>query len=822
MTGPHPFEEERPVGRDGAALFGATDGLLGRLDRIADGIVGAALGPAPTSRSITFLVSGDWGTGKSSALRYIEDRVADELTSRGISGRDAPVVFVWYRAPQHAGHSARASLLYEMVVAIQHLHEDLTEVLMQALRVEPIPFDALDPDLQGPADAVATRLGLANGLTGAVDAGPALELWLKQYLATRRRRLTTVVFIDDLDRCNSSEFVKDVLVATQHWGEAANHFFVIGADEGRVRASLREHLAEAKRSPDGGLSKYVHVSLALPPVIPGFGDGVALVRGYLDRVRLHEPTRAVLHQLLAATPDGPVTLLEPLLVGCTPRELKRRFNSLVGLVDRADDRPAPEEWIIKRAVLQVRWPRQFQRHIRPAEVQGDAGMIARLNHLIALGSDALRTDPRGRERSLRRIAEGARRSGLKLGRDDALLALYLASEPPWTPPGTDGTDATLPNTRRHDRRESKDVIGAPSYRDINELMSSLGAVPEDALTQRIELLRTTAELRDEEKMRTLFEQTAPTIEAIEELPPSIATVLGNAALAYAAAGLRREALFLHWSAHRANRGHVNVAQNFVDYVLDQQVAGLYRVCDETLQRVRADSGGSLRQRLLELRMDLRLRRGGSQDAALDEIVARATEDGSTIGRTDLIDLLELCRDRNRYRDMPAVASVLLDRESGDIAEQASTARILADTLGGSRRPEDEEYAAEVYRGMMLTGLIRKLSPQGQNHTLQNLGSLLRSRSLTAAAAYVFWCALQLEDSIELRTRLARTVNRLGFADAAEDLLSGHTAASRIPAPAAPATFPRPLLPRNEAGRAWFRQHFPSPPYDAPLAPEVWQ
>ncbi len=820
MTGPQPFEEERPVGRDGAALFGATDGLLGRLDRIADGVVSAALGQAPTSRSITFLISGDWGTGKSSALRYIEDRVADELTSRGISGKDTPVVFVWYRAPQHAGHSARASLLYEMVVAIQQLHVDLTEVLMQALGVEPIQFETLDPDLQGHADAMATRLGLANGLNGAVDAGPALELWLKQYLATRGRRLTTVVFIDDLDRCNSSEFVKDVLVATQHWGEAGNHFFVIGADEGRVRASLREHLAEAKRSPDDGLSKYVHVSIALPPVIPGFGDGVSLVRSYLERVRLHEPTRAVLHELLAAPPDGPLTLLEPLLVGCTPRELKRRFNSLIAIVDRADDGPAPEEWSIKRAVLQVRWPRQFQRHIRPAEMQADAAKITRLNHLIALGADALRTDPCAREQSLRRIADGARRSGLKLGRVDALLALYLASDPPWTPPAAEG--ATLPDTRRHDRRESTDVIEAPSYRDITELMSPPGALPEDELTQRIELLRTTAELRDEEKMRTLFGQTAPVVEAIEELPPSIATVLGNAALAYAAAGLRREALFLHWSAHRANRSHVNVAQNFVDYVLDQQVTGFYRACDEILQRIRADSGGSLRQRLLELRMDLRLRRGGSQDAALDEIVAIATADGSTIGRTDLIDLLELCRDRNRYRDMPAVASVLLDRESGDIAEQASTARIVADTLGGSRRSEDEEYAAEIYRGMMLTGLIRKLSPQSQNHTLQNLGSLLSSRSLTAAAAYVFWCALQIEDSIELRTRLARTVNRLGFADAAEDLLSGHTPASRIPAPATPSALPRPLLPRNKAGRAWFRQHFPSPPYDPPLAPEVWQ
>ncbi|MGO9958592.1 MAG: P-loop NTPase fold protein, partial [Solirubrobacteraceae bacterium] len=92
MASPPPkplFIAEEPVGANADVIFSGNP--LGRqLTRIAHHIIQASRGTAP-SPSITFLVSGSWGSGKSSALRYIRDAIQTAVPDE--------IVFASYPAP---------------------------------------------------------------------------------------------------------------------------------------------------------------------------------------------------------------------------------------------------------------------------------------------------------------------------------------------------------------------------------------------------------------------------------------------------------------------------------------------------------------------------------------------------------------------------------------------------------------------------------------------------------------------------------------------------------------------------------------------------
>jgi hypothetical protein len=829
-----PYEEERPVGlTEGGQLFEATEGLRRGLDRVGDHIVAAL--DAPGSQSMTFLLSGVWGVGKSSALGYIV-----EYVNRKAQSDD--VIFVWYNAPQYAARPdrARATLLYEVVMALQHhaFARSAIDLLINTLAADlDLTFPGLDERSATAARRMRVQRALAQALDDSVDVGPMLEQWLRGFLTDNvaGRRLTTVVLVDDLDRCSSTEFVKELLVATQHWSKVANHFFLIGADEQRVRSALDEHLPDAHHSPDSGLAKYVHVTIKLPAEIPSRTHAARLFGSYLDKVKVHDATRQAISRHLDRPVEADLGVLDPLLLGCSPRTLKERFNSLVSVLDRRldSDHDADEfelsDWTVKRAVLQVRWPDAFAKRIQPAEL-GDPSQIARFEHLLALGRHALRANPRdvpAQEVSVKNMAET---SHLGLSEADALLALYLASEPAWSTVGPesgiarDPSQRGQPSARRHGRAQRPEQFephNPPRLQDLNEMLNTVETAWTSQLDEKLAQLRSAAELRDTDSMRALFDEVAPLVDAVSEPPRQVAETLGGIAAAYASADLRSEALFLHLSAYRANPQRPDVAHNLVDFVLDHDTASMYPMVEAVLHTFdNTFTGASLRQRMLQLRIDQRLGRV-TDNERFGQLVYEATVEGSGIGRAELIELLEVARDLGRFDDLQKIASVLLDREAGDLSEQARTVRTVADTMGASPDSAREEYAAALYRNLMTSGLIQHLPPQQRNHLLRNLAALLTARRQLRPAAYVLWCALRIEDSQELRTLLARALNRLGNGEAAEDLLSAQQPATAVRAPTSP-PFDQPLFPPSPSAQAWFERHFPDAPYGDPMAPEVWQ
>jgi hypothetical protein len=824
------YEPERPVDMDcGQGLFGATNGLREKLDTVGDQIVASAL--AGDSRgSMTFLLSGRWGTGKSSALRYIWDYVSRKIQDR--------VVFARYVAPLYEDrpNGARAGLLFEVMLALQERAGDraaavneLAEFAIKFFLKDYVP-GMLEHDSgvdRASVGRLQTQRLLAEAVADSVNSGVILETWLAQYRAlTEDEKISTVLLIDDLDRCNSTRFIKEVLVATDYWSELPNHFFVIAADDAKIRQALAEHLVDAPTSADRGLAKYVHVTVRLPGTIPTREAAATLFRTYLTRVSLDQSVRETLVKHLETHTNG-VGILDPLLLQCTPRTLKERFNSLIGTL--RVDRGSYRDWPIKRAVLEIRWPDAFSERLGPVEL-GNAAQAAYYQHLLAIGVEALKTaqppdhnpgNVRGDLHSQElAVVELARVSGLDVAGLDPLLALYLATapQPPdaWLSPLRSSTGGPI---------ELGNVLkGIGINNTLSVVDQAEGALDgaDDENERALQILGIVSEQGDAEKMRAAFETTKSILDDLPTPVPRWAPILGNMAIRFSTRDLDSQALALHISAVRADPDHTNVALNFVDFILDHNIAELYAAAHQILARLEAGPTTAFRTRLYRLRLDIRASGTvGNGVERLAALAAEALKDGSVSSQGQLIDLVALARDLKAFRVMPLVGAALLQREDGDPAEQAGSLRTVADTMARSEDPKDEEFAFALYRFLLTSGVVRRLSQIDQGQTLENMAALLSDRGKRAPAGYLLWHAFLLEGpKPDLVIRLARNFSRLGDADTADALLKGEL--DKVTRPPAEPPFEQPMLPSSTAAADWLAGLALPEHLDEEMLPELWQ
>jgi hypothetical protein len=845
------FEAEQPVGfDDGGDLFQATETLRHQLDKVARHILAARKGDArPDSHgAMVFLVSGPWGSGKSSALRYIQDYVAAE------AGGD--VAFAWYRAPLYQANpgAVRASLLFEVITALQrrppgtHAGPDPATLAYRELTGKDFTFPPGMPKEQ--ALPILTQRLLAQALDSSINAGTVVEAWLARYQTlTSDPPLTTVLLVDDLDRCDSTKFVKELLVATNYWSDIPNHFFILAADESRVRHALGEHVVGAPESPDHGLAKYVHLSVRLPATIPSREHAISLFRRYLGNVELAGEVRDLLTAELDAAPGSKVGMLDPLLWGCTPRTLKERFNSLLATLAPPDAAAAGTGSVValaqdtlKRQVVRTRWPNEYASHLRPVEL-GQWPQSLWLRHLVDVGKRSLAQHPiedgsDDLHPQQEAVLSLARESGLDLHGTDPLLALYLASEPrapgSWYQlPGESEPLPLDPIPRDPDwaggggSREPGSIRQTPTgtkLRDIEmEPVPADGGMPDEREAQ-LYLLAAKSELPDVAGMLAAFQQAAP---ALTDLPPPAdrwAPLLGNVALRMARHGRVREALFLHRLAMQCDPSHSNVVHNFVDFVLDNRLEEYYDVASEELVRFEAGDQLPFRTRLYRYRIEQRTGRAGSREVPEFDVLAReAITDHTAASRAEFVDLLRLGQTLARYELLPDLSAALLRYERGELREQAGTVRILADALAAAPDRTNEEYACELYRFLLRSGMVNELSPLNQSDTLQNLATLLASRKLPRPAGYLLWQAYQLEQTprTDLRIKLARSYNELGDPATAAALLDEGQVTQLSDPPARP-PFPQPLLPEHPPAQEWLREQFPDAPYGEPMLDELWE
>lgn len=842
------FVEEQPVGKKGDVLFSKNPALRARLNKVAEHIVSAAIDSAPVP-SMTFLAAGGWGTGKSSALRYLREVIEEQAPGR--------VLFAEYSSPLYQGipTGARASLIYVLIRALDEstnggdesptTTSGPTDLLIRTLLSDRFPQypDGIRQEDREHLRVVQDQLLLIEALEHSTRTGVVLEHWLEEYTRRtgHRQPLTTVILVDDLDRC-SPEFAKELLIATNFWSRLDNHFFIIAADEDRLHEVLQEHSDYGASSPERGLKKYVHVAVSLPSQISKT-DGEALFESYLGDITQSDEIRNFLTNHLErvryTSRGGPMEILEPLVdAEVTPRTFKDRFNAfatqLAEFTRLSDDE-------LKRQVIALRWPLEFRTRLYPAEITGDLSLVAWRSHFIDLGRSALSEG--SRELQVDRVRSAGERSGFDLGEADPMLAIYLASSPAF-PPGTGGgIDTPLlesPKVGPFSSAETPTTLPDSSNTSTSDLAAQLFSIVEDlgledaqaqkdgsSLRRRILSLSVAIDQGMSAEVERAVVQILDTLRESPSLPANIAPVLGNVALRLAGNGRIVEAAQFHLAAIRADQSHANVAQNFVDFVADQRIEALYPLATEMLQRLQEDPAMQgwrpLRRQILRLRIDRLL---GSGDAAtiasqVEEVTSRVTGEPDSVGVGELVDVFTLAREIGRYDLLPSLAGLVLGKEHGQYGAQVSTVRLIADALAESDESADEEFASDLYSYLLQEGLIRRF--QDENliaSTLHNFGVLLGSRRDTRRAGYLMFQAFLLDPTDEdIRLVFARWLNQNEHGESAEGILSGRLAPETIAPPTGP-PFGDWIVPHSAAAGHWISAHL-DPGVDAPYLPELF-
>lgn len=259
---------EQPVddGELWCAYWGKSDGeseknIPKNIDQIATDLRPADKGHIH-SRSI--LVHGRYGTGKSSFLKCLKDRLGED-----------DFIHLYLHMPvltSNINSSALAAVITAMAQALKHDEccfeqgvEDLWRIEAGALRDEckKDECDCLTPPepnrMAGARDADAMRYYRANNLEKQIDD------------CLKNLGKTMVVYLDDLDRC-ARRVAMDVVRLLLRFGATKHIHFVLACDWDVLEQGVKDWMAHHGKADDGeplvsansALEKYIHISVELP------------------------------------------------------------------------------------------------------------------------------------------------------------------------------------------------------------------------------------------------------------------------------------------------------------------------------------------------------------------------------------------------------------------------------------------------------------------------------------------------------------------------------------------------------------------------------
>ncbi len=320
-----------------------------------------------TRAPIAVAVYGDWGTGKSSAMRWLGEQLAQwsdqSKEKRGGHFRARTVWFdpwkytkredVWrgliteviIEAIQVRGASLKtvvsAARKFGLFLGRSFLNilasTELTVGVKEAGVEAKVDLDALAKIAEDYRQTAHPEKAFLN------EFETALREWVKTSLADDERM---VIFIDDLDRC-LPEVVLEVLEALKLYLNIPQLIFVVGLDREVVEAVVKQHykahgLGEAKA--ERYLDKMFQVEVDIPPSQRQMGDFLTGQIQALDRA-----ADGYWSKCLTEWEEGYRKIIEDRiaeLAESNPREIKRLLNSTLvsgTAAGRHDAIPGSEE-----------------------------------------------------------------------------------------------------------------------------------------------------------------------------------------------------------------------------------------------------------------------------------------------------------------------------------------------------------------------------------------------------------------------------------------------------------------------------------------------
>jgi KAP family P-loop domain len=732
------FIPQVPADVHDEVLFRTRGDFRSSLENIADHIARPAITGAP-SLPMTFALYGQWGAGKSTALKLLEQLVQEKVGAIGsftTTHYEAPL---WERLPD-----VRATLAYEIVRGLaSQAPSVLTRLLAIVADVETKSNVALPAD-QDLKEAIEFQ----QILQSYSNAPPLLEQWMRDRADSVVAELLSgknggdqstgdasvhrvhTVFIDDLDRCGR-QFTASLLAAITQWlaGDQRNLFFVLAVSRDHLADSIHEHLPLGPRYEQQALEKYVHLGVELPALLTTPTEVAEYLCALTDRVPLGdfvEPLRIEeLKELLRLSARTyPDSVLAPLLridEALTPRSAKHRFNTFL-----AQFKPKPGAALaatdVKKWVLRAFWPTFWWTYLWDLEVRSEGvewqDRVRRVGQLIELGDSVRGLWELGNNALGSALEALASRRGIDLSDIEPGLIAYIRATPPYDLPGQPPAEVSIAG---HLEAESK--------------TSPAGTVENHAFLLYLQADRAEDEHNTAEVRRSLTELRELTRQP--DFPSNAAPTVGNAALIAERQDLHDIAQELHEVAVRLMPKHWNVLQNYVDFILGRELSDRYDFARDALSRLQTEGATHRpdRTRSLALRYAY-LTNQELPEADLGQEIERMLEalrQRPTMG--SLIEAAEILIQFGQNDAVLEASRIVAEAVKSD-GDRYAALRLHADSLA-SRSREDAK-AAEIYRFLIASGLA--CLPEGKedlNNVKHNLAVAISSAGYTNTAALLW-------------------------------------------------------------------------------------
>jgi hypothetical protein len=380
--------------------------LLGRA-QYANGVASLLLG-APADTSFRIGVYGDWGEGKTSVLRLMEQHLRVARFATGW-------LYPWAAT---SPTELRAQLIGAVADALS-ISQSKTNLVQSTKDLITRARSAADADWKVKLADSVFGTALQAGVD-SIDKRQRLALLTRIRTGLQKRR--TVIFVDDLDR-TKADLVPELLMVLRDALDFPNLFYVIAVSP-RILQDGLEAGHPGWREPHKFLEKIVEYPLYLPSLeekqIRAFIDKhVSMLENSADREALAK--------------------LEPVFPR-NPRQIKRFLRYIISM-NRQVQRYAPNELDLSKLylcqMLKVEFPEEASRLFEDNEsVQEleygtflDAGRAGEENVPTARASDRFAPEAKGPRERFLLICDALRRGGLTTGRHSLRDLFYLVERP---------------------------------------------------------------------------------------------------------------------------------------------------------------------------------------------------------------------------------------------------------------------------------------------------------------------------------------------------------------------------------------------------------
>lgn len=649
-----------------------------------------------TSSSITFAIYGRWGMGKSSALRMIQE--ASYLLTKGHV--EERLHFCEYPAPSYEmlPYDARTTMVLRMLTSLAGgPKQAIDQFLGDALAVGKLE-DTLPP---GRDDGGTSRMSyilsrMSITLSSLVDFDKILANRLRNKEGENH---ALVVLIDDLDRCKT-DFIWQVLDSIQQLSNIPNLFFVLAVDQERLRRTVEERFERTggATDPDFALEKYIQHAVTVPDLDE---NGLKiLVEKLLEDYREKDIVANAIVENIQFLQNGLHVL--------TPRSIKRCLNTIrPDLRRRLIGGASSEEqqMIVKERMLEYVWPDFYHQYFLPMKHEDVEAMQSKMafKALEITCLEFTKDDIEQLRFSLKRISERFDVDWEVSVKED--LALYLGLPPYWfaeeNPEGKKKARLIdilrgMPDLSHMQKSKEEGILTYDSEKELEGEFYKLyfGAEAAEKANKNRELIDLLV------KFYNLVAHNR------SHFSSNVAYIVGNMAINAENAEENDLAIKLYELALELDPTHSNNMQNFVQFILDEEIVSHYHVAEDLIEQLK--TGKHINHRpertmSLDVRLMALIRKVGEDIdlSTVNKMVEKFIEEPQINEFTSIVSILGIVQD---YTSMRLIAKTLYPITHGEI-EKYTIIRTLADRLAATptihqEAKHNEFEAMEIYRYLL--------------------------------------------------------------------------------------------------------------------------